>query len=307
LKCLILGGAGFLGSHLCDGLLKAGHAIRVFDRVNVARKNVAHILNRIEFVEGDFSDQSYYAEILAGVDVVFHLISTTVPKTSNENPAYDVASNIVSTLQFLDCVRAGGVEKIVFFSSGGTAYGIPKDVPIQEDHPTRPICSYGIHKITIENYLHLYHHLYGLDYTIVRISNPYGIRQRPTGLQGVVAAFINRALKKEPLEIWGDGSVIRDYVYVTDVINAVLAVLRYRGAYRLFNIGSGIGISLMEVAKTVERRVGYPLDLTFIPAGHLHVPVNILDNRRARRELDWHPTLSFEDGIAKVIKSERTP
>ncbi len=302
MNCLILGGAGFLGSHLCDGLIRAGHSIRVFDRVNVSKDNLTHILNKIEMIEGDFLDEHTHLEIVKNIDIVFHLISTTVPKTSNENPAYDVSTNIVSTLQFLDTARRAGVKEIIFFSSGGTVYGIPEKIPITEDRPTYPTCSYGIHKLTIEKYLHLYHHLYGLNYTILRISNPYGERQRPTGIQGVVATFIDRALRKEPLEIWGDGTVIRDYIYVTDVVDAVLTTLRYRGELRLFNIGSGSGINLIDVAKSIENILGYRLELKFSPAGKLHVPISILDISRATHELEWKPVTPFEEGIKKVVK-----
>jgi UDP-glucose 4-epimerase len=301
MNCLILGGAGFLGSHLCDGLIRAGHSIRVFDRLNVTKDNLAHNLNKIEMIEGDFLDEHTHSEIVKDIDIVFHLISTTVPKTSNENPAYDVSTNIVSTIQFLDTARENGVKKVVFFSSGGTVYGMPESVPIREDHSTNPTCSYGIHKLAIEKYLYLYRHLYGLDYTILRISNPYGGRQRPTGIQGVVAAFLDRALHKKTLEIWGDGAVIRDYIYVADVVDAVLTMLRYRGEHRLFNIGSGTGLSLIDVARAIENTVNYPLKLNFSPAGKLHVPVNILDIGRAHRELGWKPVTSFQEGIRKMV------
>ena len=192
---------------------------------------------------------------------------------------------------------------MIFFSSGGTVYGIPNSVPIKENHPTNPICSYGIHKLALEKYLYLHHHLNGLDYTILRISNPYGERQRPTGVQGVVAAFIDRALRRQPLEIWGDGTVIRDYIYVTDVVDAVRAILEYRGNFRLFNIGSGSGTTLTDVAKTIEHILGYGLKLHFKPAGKLHVPSNILDISRASHELEWKPVTLFQEGIKRVVKN----
>jgi len=302
MKCLILGGAGFLGSHLCDGLLAAGHAVRIFDRINVSRANLAHALDRIEWIEGDFSDHSLYGGLVEDVDIVFHLISTTVPKTSNENPAYDVDSNLVASVEFLEAARKSRVRKIVFFSSGGTVYGIPSQIPIAEDHTTEPICSYGIHKLAIEKYLHLYHHLYGLDYTILRISNPYGERQRSTGIQGVVAAFIDRALCRLPLEIWGDGSVIRDYIYVGDVVDAVLSAVRYTGETRIFNVGSGIGLSLRDLSDRIQTVVGQDLEVQYKPAGKLHVPANVLDISRAKCELHWQPATSLQAGIQRTIR-----
>jgi len=301
MNCLVLGGAGFLGSHLCDGLLLGHHSVRIFDRINVDKSNIDHILHCVDMIEGDFSDSSQHASLLKDVDVVYHLISTTVPQTSNENPAFDVASNVMGSLKFFNAAINAGIKKIVFFSSGGTIYGIPKSIPIGEEQATDPICSYGIVKLAIEKYLKLYRHLYGLDYTILRIANPYGERQRATGLQGVVAAFSDQALQKRPLHIWGDGSAIRDYIYVTDVVVAALAVLRYAGKCRLFNIGSGQGLSLIDVVRVIEETVGCPLKLNFSPAGKLHVPANVLDITRARRELGWQPMTEFEDGVSKVI------
>jgi UDP-glucose 4-epimerase len=303
MKCLILGGAGFLGSHLCEGLLAAGCSVRIFDRSNIDTGNIAHVLDRIELYEGDFSDRSHYARITQGIDIAFHLISTTIPKTSNENPPYDVESNIVPTLHFLDAARDSGVKKIIFFSSGGTVYGIPENIPIPETHPTNPICSYGIHKLTIEKYLMLYHRICGLDYGILRISNPFGERQRAGSGQGVIAAFLNRAVKGEKLEIWGDGSVVRDYIYVPDVINAAIKLMNYRGKEKIFNIGSGRGLSLQEVSKAIERAVGYPLQIAYTPHRIMDVPVNVLDIGRSGMALEWKPLISFENGIQNTLKS----
>src|SRR4029434_4711286 len=181
-------------------------------------------------------------QAVAGCEVVFHMISTTIPKSSNDNPAYDVESNLVGTLRMLEAARKAGVRKVVFASSGGTVYGIPKVVPINESHPTDPICSYGISKLAVEKYLHLYHALHGLDYCILRIGNPYGEGQRPTAAQGAVGVFLYKALHGGVIEIWGDGTVTRDYIYIGDVIQAFLKAMTYSGEHRLFNIGAGEGL-----------------------------------------------------------------
>ena len=301
MRLLLLGGAGFLGSHLCDGLLRAGHEVRIFDRVNGDKSNIAHIYNFVEMVEGDFADTSCHAGLVDGIDVVYHLISTTVPKTSNGDPAFDVESNVVATVRFLAAARAAKVKKIVFFSSGGTVYGVPRCAPIMEGHPTDPICSYGIGKLAIEKYLQLFYHLHGLDYTVLRVSNPYGARQRPTGVQGVVAAFADRIRRNLPLEIWGDGSAVRDYIHVSDVVRAALAILRYNGTDRIFNIGSGRGISLIEVAAAMGAAAQVTPEIVFCKAGRQGVPANVLDITRARRRLGWQPMVSFDDGIRRLI------
>src|SRR5271170_3474176 len=144
MKCLILGGAGFIGSHIADQLIGSGHEVRIFDRFEAMKTNIQHLLPQIELVQGDFGNQAIIDEATHGVNVVYHLISTTLPKTSNDDMAFDLSTNVVSTLGLLDACRQNGVGKVVFISSGGTVYGVPEEVPIPELHPTNPICSYGI-------------------------------------------------------------------------------------------------------------------------------------------------------------------
>ncbi len=208
-----------MGSHLCDALLAEGHSVRIFDRPNLKRFREFSADEQVEWVEGDFANQEDIARAVPDCDVIYHLVSTTLPKSSNDNPVYDVETNIVGTLHLLEVARKSTVRKVIFISSGGTVYGVPNSTPINEEHPTNPICSYGISKLTIEKYLNLYYTLYGLDYCVLRLANPYGERQRTTVAQGAVAVFLHRALRNETIEIWGDGSVVRDYIYVSDAIS----------------------------------------------------------------------------------------
>ncbi len=301
MNCLVLGGAGFIGSHLCEGLLGAGHAVRVFARAGTDRRNVAHLERRVEWRQGDFLDRADIQDALAGIDVVFHLISTTRPEGSNENSAYDIATNLISTLHLLDACRDQSIRKLVFLSSGGTVYGVPRDIPMTEDHPTDPICSHGIHKLAIEKYLFLHHRLYGLDYTVLRLSNPYGERQDPYGRQGAVSVFLNRALSGEPIEIWGDGSVVRDYLHVSDVVQACLAALAVEGETRLFNIAGGRGLSLLQLVAAIERATGREVDVRFMPPRAMDVPVNVLSIERARSILGWAPRVGLPEGLERTI------
>ena len=147
--CLILGGCGFIGSHVAEGLLKAGYRVRVFDKANVSTRNIDHILDRVELIEGDFTNEEAVGTAVQGVDHIFHFVGTTVPKTSTANPVYDVESNVVATLKLLDAAVEHGVKKVIFSASGGTVYGIPQTIPIPEDHPTNPTCSYSITKLAI--------------------------------------------------------------------------------------------------------------------------------------------------------------
>jgi len=305
MKYLVLGGGGFIGSHVCDMLLKAGHEVRIFEKEHVSKENIAHLISDVEWVEGDFTNQTHIKEIVKGIDIVIHSIGTTHPRTSNENPVYDISSNLISSLHLLAEAKNAGVRKVIFFSSGGTLYGIPQTIPIPEDHPTEPICSYGIQKLAIEKYLRLYSHLYGLDYAIMRISNPYGERQRPVTTQGAVAVFLYKALKDEEIEIWGDGSVTRDYLHISDVARAVLLLSNYHGEYKLFNIGAGKGYTLMDVIGMIEKTIGRSVKVRFTPARPFDVPVNILDTTRARTMLLWKPTIGFEEGIKRTMSYMR--
>jgi UDP-glucose 4-epimerase len=301
MKSLVLGGGGFLGSHVVEQLLKAGHDVRVFEKEYVGKDNVEHLLSDIEWVEGDFTNPAHLKPIVKGVDYIVHSIGTTQPKTSNENPVYDIASNLIPTLYLLEAAKAEGVRKVVFFSSGGTVYGVPKSIPITEEHPTEPICSYGIQKLAIEKYFNLYHRLYQIDYGILRFSNPYGERQRPHASQGAITVFLHKALKNEPIEIWGDGSVTRDYFYVSDLADAVVSLLRVKSEHKIFNIGSGKGLSLLELVKNIEEVIGRKANVHFTSARTFDVAVNVLDISRAKEELLWSPQIGLQEGLERTM------
>ena len=298
---LVLGGAGFIGSHLAARLLEAGHRVRVFDRPRLDTLEQIARRAALEIRTGDFLNPGDVERALAGIEVVFHLISTTMPKSSNDNPAYDVETNVLATLRLLEQCRRLKVRKIVFVSSGGTVYGIPAGVPIPETHPTEPICSYGIHKLMIEKYLRLSHFLHGLDYCILRPSNLYGERQRTDTAQGAVAVFLERALSGAAIQVWGDGSVVRDYLYVGDAAEAFLRALDYDGPQRIFNIGAGAGTSLNELLQEIRALVGRPLNVEHTPPRSLDVPVNVLDCSLAERVLGWKARTPLAQGLRRTL------
>ena len=215
---------------------------------------------------------------------------------------FDVESNLLGTIRLLDHAVKSGLKKIIFVSSGGTVYGKPLQTPIPETHPTNPLCSYGINKLSIEKYLGLYHELYGLDYTVLRMSNPFGERQRTDASQGAVAVFLGKAIRGETIEIWGDGSVVRDYVYIHDVILALLAALDCSCEEHVFNIGSGKGVSLNELLDSIENITLYPTRRRYVKSRLFDVPDNVLDIDRAVSLLDWSPQISFEDGLMRFAK-----
>ena len=297
MNCLVLGGAGFIGSNVVAALVERGHNVRVFDLPNISLHNLVGCMTSIEVVHGNFHNIKDISPALKDVDVVVHLVCSTVPGPSNENPVYDVETNVLGTLNLLKISLKKGVRKVVFASSGGTVYGIPEDVPISETHPTNPICSYGITKLTIEKYLALFNRLYGLDYTVLRIGNAYGKGQRTGHVQGVVAVFLGKALTDQPLTIWGDGSIIRDYLYISDLVTAFLKVIEGETKSRIYNIAGGRPYTLKDVLSIIRDTTGKKLDVEYVSGRSLDVPANYLNIDRAKSELPWRPEISLREGI----------
>lgn len=298
--CLVLGGRGFIGSHLVDALLAQGHRVRCFYRPSPDDAFAPELDHpRLEYFEGDLADEACVARALEGIDVCFHLISTTLPQSSNADPAYDVTTNVLSSVRLLTHAVEKGVKRVVFVSSGGTVYGIPSVSPIPETHPTDPVCSYGITKLAIEKYLGLFRHLHGLECTVLRIANPFGERQRMRSGQGAVAVFLGKVLRGEAIEVWGDGSVVRDYIYIADVVDSMLAAMRYSGPELVFNVGSGRGHSINEVLQAIEDVTGRQAETRYMPGRAFDVPSNVLCIERAKRELGWAPKTSFDEGLRR--------
>lgn len=296
--CIIYGGGGFIGSHICDYLIKSGrYNITVFDKLNFSRKNISHLGSEINVIEGDFNNEIDLKNSLKNVDYVIHLVSSTLPASSNKNPVYDVETNLISTLKLLNEVKENNVQKIIFISSGGTVYGIPEEIPIKENHPCRPICSYGIIKKTIEDYLYMYFKLFGFDYTVFRMSNPYGERQNPLVAQGVIPVFIRKAYKGETIEIWGDGSVTRDYIYIKDAARVIVDALTKKTEDKVFNLGTGAGVTLNEIISLVGKTTGLKAKVNYLQGREIDVHENVLDITKIKKTFGWKPEVSIEEGI----------
>lgn len=294
MNILILGGNGFIGSHLVDKLLYENHYVRVFDR---NEEHYRKALLNVDYFIGEFGNRGLLANALNGIEIVIHLISSSLPKTSNDDPVFDIQSNVIESLCLLEQCVAKKIKKIIFVSSGGTIYGRPQSLPVKEDHPTNPICSYGIGKLTIEKYLYLFKEIYNLDYIILRPSNPFGSRQNPFGIQGVIPVFLSKILRNEAIEIWGDGSIVRDYIYVEDMVNAISLSINCQTSYRLFNIGTGRGCSITELLSIIKKVIGYDAKVLYGTARTCDVQSIYHDITRATEELNWKPSTSLETGI----------
>ena len=297
MRVIIIGGAGFIGTNVADAFVSTGHDVVIFDS---SKRGAMPSRPRLQYVESSLGNRGELSRVFAeGADAVIHLVSTTTPKSSNDDPAYDVRTNVVETVQLLDlCVRHS-VKKIIFSSSGGTVYGITNAPKISEDHPTNPICSYGITKLAIEKYLFMYERLYGLPFVALRVSNPYGVGQLPHAQQGVISVFTYRILSGSAVDIWGDGTNVRDYLDVRDVAQAFLTAT-VSGATGIFNVGSGCGRSLLSVLSAIEEVTRKKAVVRWWPARRLDVPRIVLDVSRAGSILSWSAKKEFLEGISRV-------
>lgn len=300
MKVLLIGGCGFIGSHIVDRLLSMGMSVRVFDRRSEAFRSP---LENVDYIYGDMRDSSLVYETAADVDAIIHLASTTVPTTANLDPVEDVTGNLISMLRLLAALRDRPLQKFIFLSSGGTVYGIPESVPIPETHLLRPINSYGVIKVAIENYLHMEQHLHGLPSLVLRASNPYGPRQGHAGVQGIIGTHLWRIAQNQPTEIWGDGSVVRDFIHVRDLAalccDALLSDLT-----GCFNAGSGQGASISEVVAEIGRVVrasGFAeVKPIYKPGRNYDVPRVVLDISKAKKLLGWEPQIDLAKGLEET-------
>lgn len=312
-RALILGGSGFIGQHFTRRLIKDGYEVNVIDVVdeNDFRRIFFDIpKERLNLYKGSFSDSELLLEAMENVELCIHLVTTTVPLTSNKDMVFDVESNLIGTIKVLDCMKEKGVCKFLYLSSGGTVYGNGSCSPMIEDAPTYPLSSYGIVKLAIEKYINLYNELYGFEWKIARLSNPYGPGQKVSGLQGVIATFAAKALASENINVWGDGEVIRDYIYIDDVIDALCLIIAYKGKQSIFNIGSGIGTSVNDIVELLYGIFGGGLKVDYLPSEKYDVNINVLDVSRIHKLTGWKAKTSLEKGIkdyVEYLKSQAYP
>jgi UDP-glucose 4-epimerase len=298
MKALVIGGNGFIGSHLVDQLVSLGWDVVVLD---FQGRRYDPIPDGVHFILGDLNQSYLVREALIGVDVVFHLAWATIHEVSNQDPAADVSANLVPTINLIESSKLAGVRRFVFISSGGTVYGPASQFPTPETHPQNPINAYGITKLAVEKYLQLYHHLYGFDYAVLRPSVPFGPRQNPSGKQGAVAVFLFRASRSLPITIWGDGSISRDYFYIQDLVKALVSVAEFPlNRDRIFNIGGSQEITLNSLLEKVEATVGKKAQVEYQLERRFDAPRLVLDTTLAKRVLDWQIEVPLDRGLERT-------
>ena len=304
MKIILLGAAGFIGTNLVIELAKnPKNIITVVDRDNEFFKHIIALnLPNLYFIESELTMDIDYEELVFDQDLVYHLVSTTVPTTSNQHIAEELKANVVLSANLFEACVKQNVKKVVFISSGGTVYGKESMCPLNEKTPTNPITSYGIQKVSIEKLLYLYNYMYGLDYRIIRLANPYGPYQRPNGVLGAVTTFTYKALKGEEILVYGDGSVVRDFIYIDDAVRGIQKIVEGTDKHHTFNLGCGYGTSIIQVLESIERALNIKLNVRYTEARKVDVPVNYLDIKRFETSYGSLNPISLEEGIRRTAK-----
>ena len=300
MNIVIVGGAGFIGTNLAIKLSKINeNNLTVVDKAENYFDNLKSLKLNNTFYSVDSLDMNSDFDFLNKQDVVYHLVSTNMPSNSNINITNDLNNNVLYSSKLFEKCVSKGVKKIVFLSSGGTVYGKTTQIPIVEDSKTDPISSYGLQKLTIEKLLYLYNYLYGIKYSIIRLSNPYGPYQRPNGKLGVLTTFIYKALHNQLISVYGDGSVVRDFVYIDDAIDAIIRIAN--SDYNdVFNYGSGVGLSILEVLNYIEKVLDTKLNVEFLPSRSVDVKINVLNTDKYINCFGKPKTITIEEGIIKT-------
>jgi UDP-glucose 4-epimerase len=308
MNILVTGGAGFIGSHIVDRLVKDGHVVSVIDDLsNGNLRNLSQVKDKIHFHRQNITSQQL-SDVFTEEkpEVVFHLAAHINVRNSLKDPSHDANVNIIGSLNVLENCRMFGVKKIIFSSTGGAIYGETGNIPTPESEIPHPISHYGIAKFSVEQYLYLYKHIYGLDYTILRYANVYGPRQDPIGEAGVVSIFINNILQGKECRINGDGKQTRDYTFVADVVEANMLALKTEQSGKIVNIGTGKETDVNElfdsIAKVVEK-ISKKKGTSFHgPALQGEVARSCLDATRAKEELSWMPKVELSEGLKKTAE-----
>lgn len=310
MNTLVTGGAGFIGSHLVDLLIREGHDVVVIDNLShgkLANLEDAQATGHLTFLEADLLDVDFDAVVEKHQpEVIFHLAAQIDVRESVADPLHDAQTNILATIRLAEAARRHGVRKVVHTSSGGSIYGTPEQFPVDESVPVDPHSPYAASKVAGEIYLNTFRHLYDLDCSHIAPANVYGPRQDPHGEAGVVAIFSQRLLAGEPTRVFGGGNNTRDYVFVGDVVRAFYLASGEKGSGMRFNIGTSVETSDRELHSLVAQAAGAEDSPEFAPARLGDVPRSALSFARAQEVLGWEPLTPIADGVAQTVEYFRT-
>ncbi|TMD88703.1 MAG: NAD-dependent epimerase/dehydratase family protein [Chloroflexi bacterium] len=302
MKILVTGGAGFIGSHVADAYIAAGHEVAILDDFSTGSE--ANVNSEAKVLRLDVRNKEGVAAAVAAFrpEVVnHHAAQSEVPK-SVADPGFDAMVNVVGGLNVLKASVEAGARKVIFSSTGGALYGEPDVIPADEDHPVRPLSPYGTSKVCFEAYLGTFHRTYGLEYTVLRYANIYGPRQDFHAEEGrVIAIFASRMIAGQPLTIDGDGEQARDMLHVADVAVANIHAL-YRGGGGTYHISTGIPVTINELFRKLAILTDYRLEPNFGPRRRGDVFRIALDNARAHNDLDWDPKIELEEGLTQTVE-----
>lgn len=304
-RSLVLGANGFIGSHLVDALARNGDEVRAFDRFS--GDTLYEPRENIEKFAGDFLNTGDLKAALQGIDHVYHFISTTSPATSENDPTIDIETNIRMSVELFQLCVEEGVKKVFFASTGGAIYGENTQPPFSETDLPLPISPYAIGKLTIESYLRYFRRKHGLRSVALRISNPYGERQPFHRKQGVIPIFLERIYRNEPITVLGDGSMVRDYIYVKDVADMIVNIAHEDATEEMYNLGSGQGNTIQEILEIAEQVSGKKATVQNKPIPSTFVDKAVLDTSRFTEEFHLTPKTNLHEGMQKTydyIKQE---
>lgn len=300
-KVIVTGGAGFIGSHVVELLLQEKYEPIVVDNLHTGKKE--NIPSKVKLYEVDIVNKEALEKIFQREKptYVIHLAAQTSIRVSLTDPERDAQTNVIGSLNILECSKKYGVKKIIYSASGGTVYGEVKKLPITEDYPMGIITNhYGVSKYCVEQYLKLYQYLYNLNYTILRLANVYGPRQDPNGEAGVIAIFMGQLMQdKQPL-IFGDGEQTRDFIYVKDVAKIIVQSLKSKGKEGIFNVGTGKQTSINYLLKQIVKTMGKRSSPKYEAAIRGELRHSCLDNTKAKKELGWEPTVNMKEGLQET-------
>jgi len=299
-KILVTGGAGFIGSHVTDALLAAGHDVHVMDDLSGGRRD--NVNPKATFHQLDIRSEAA-AELVttARFEVMMHLAAQMDVRRSVADPIFDSDVNIRGLLNLMEAGRRAGLKKVIFSSTGGAIYGEPEYVPQDENHPLQPLSPYGIAKLSSERYLFFYRHVHGVEFVALRYGNVYGPRQNPHGEAGVVAIFAMRMLAGEPVFINGTGEQTRDYVFVEDVVRANMLALGYAGS-GIFNVGTGRETSVNELFVAIRDDIDPRLEMRYRGAQPGEQKRSVLDYSHTASVLGWTPLTDVHSGLRSTVE-----